>query len=285
MSKDESPGSLMWLLVLILFVRWAIVEPFKIPSGSMIPTLLIGDHLFVSKMSYDLRLPFTRSSLIKISDPKRGDVIVFRYPGPGPMNGAFYIKRIIGLPGDTLEIRGGVPYLDGIAYQQSPLTGEDAAKIPAFKYWDENLLLEEEVPGARYKKHFAQRYGRALSRVAEGAQRIEALTGKPCIPFEKFELPIELQYQRANQLCSFTVPEGQYFVMGDNRDDSQDGRFFGFVERKEIMGRAIGIWMSVPLESWQMQEGFIKATGHFLLSLVKMPFDSERRARTGRVIN
>jgi len=283
-KKKESSSSFYWLLALILFVRWAVVEPFKIPSGSMKPTLLIGDHLFVSKSGYDIRIPFTKKSLLKVSDPKRGDVIVFRFPGPGPMHGAFYIKRIIGVPGDVIEVRGGVPFLNDKAYEQIPVAKEYIEKIPAFDFWDGNYVLKEKIPGARYEEHLMQRYGRALGDLAEGTAALEAQLGKPCAPFQSDNLSDELKFYKINHICSFTVPDGNYFVMGDNRDDSQDGRFFGFVERPEIMGRAIGIWLSVPLEGWQMQRPFFEATYHFIVSIFKTPFDKERVARIGTAI-
>src|SRR5688500_1115290 len=109
-SKKTERVSLALTIVLILFLRAFVAEPFKIPSGSMIPTLLIGDHLFVAKSSYDMRLPFTNIPLLRVSDPKRGDVTVFEYPNheqePGK-GGQYYIKRIIGIPGDRIAVKGG----------------------------------------------------------------------------------------------------------------------------------------------------------------------------------
>jgi len=169
--------ALIIALVLALFIRAFVVQAFKIPSGSMLPTLQIGDHLLVNKFIYGIKIPFTDKYIVQLKDPKRGDIIVFEYPRDPSKD---YIKRVIGTPGDTLEIRDKKVYINGEAIDE---------------------------PYAQY-------------------------TGGPP------------QDTPRDNLGPLTVPENSYFVMGDNRDGSHDSRFWGFVERSEIKGRAFMIYWS-----------------------------------------
>lgn len=248
--KKEEWKSIFWTIALILFIRWAIVEPFKIPSGSMIPTLLVGDHLFVSKSAYDIRIPFTETSLIKIADPQRGDVVVFKYPNHEAREekeGLFYIKRIVGVPGDQIEVRGGIPRLATAPYVQDPVSPEVALdRIPQFYFDPAHRLFEEHVPGMNHK-HWIQRYPYRIERLAEVVQELQSQSGKDCVDVGKLargDVPF-MHPSLINEICPFKVPEGQYFVMGDNRDDSADGREWGFVDRKLLKGRALFIWLSL----------------------------------------
>ncbi|WP_243362208.1 signal peptidase I [Fundidesulfovibrio terrae] len=163
-------------LILALVIRSFVVQAFKIPSESMVETLLVGDHLLVSKFAYGVKLPFTDKTLVKTGDPERGDVIVFEYPENRDLD---YIKRIIGIPGDVIELKNNVLYRNGQKVDEP------------YKRVEANM-----VPGTK------STYG-----------------------------PI-------------TVPEGQYFVMGDNRDHSQDSRYWGFVPREYIRGKAWVIYWS-----------------------------------------
>jgi signal peptidase I len=156
-NKNQERLSIFWLVILILFLRWAVVEPFKIPSGSMIPTLLIGDHLFVSKSAYDIRVPFLNQALIKVSEPRRGDVIVFEYPREDENQGKFYIKRLMGVPGDRIEVRGGVPYLNGTILDQKEVSAEVYRNIPGHDPLETQYSLLETVPNARFSPHWVQR--------------------------------------------------------------------------------------------------------------------------------
>lgn len=170
-------------VVLALFIRAFVVQAFKIPSGSMIPTLLVGDHLLVNKFIYGIKVPFTGTTLIPISDPKRGDVVVFRFPKDRSVD---YIKRVVGEPGDTIEIKKKQVYVNG-----QPVKDEHA-------YYSSDAIQ----PAGMSQRDF---YG-----------------------------PV-------------TVPEDSIFVMGDNRDNSYDSRFWGFVERKEVLGKALMIYWSWDL--------------------------------------
>ncbi len=211
----SSGGVLAWLwdmlrtwgpaLLAVLVIRSAIAEPFRIPSGSMVPTLAIGDHILVSKFSYGLRIPFTQIELLPLGEPERGDVIVFRYPPDPSLD---YIKRIVGLPGDTVEVRNGVVYVNG---QEARRTYRDR-----FKFVNDRCQVQEE-----------RLYDEDLLGVVHPVLASVGSSG------------IRRNYGPR------TVPEGHYFVMGDNRDNSADSRVWGFVPRENIKGKAIWVWLSV----------------------------------------
>lgn len=180
-------------ILLVLTVRWAIVEPFVIPSGSMIPNLLVHDHILVKKFAYGLHVPFAEPWLVQWSRPARGEVIVFRYPENPDV---YYIKRLVGLPGDRVQVRAGRITVNEQEFKMTPATGSDSS----FQYF-----LEDN--GSR------QYVVRFLSDTAGEAQ-------------------------------TFEVPEGSYFFMGDNRDQSSDSRVWGFVKNDYIIGNASVIWLS-----------------------------------------
>jgi len=181
---------------IVLLLRSFIVEPFRIPSGSMIPTLLVGDFILVNKFAYGLRDPAFHHKFWKNGEPQRGDITVFRWPVDPTKD---FIKRIIGLPGDHIAYRDKTLYVNG-AVAAREATGEfDTLAGPLYRY-RENL---------------------------EGVEH--AILINPGRPTEDFE---------------FTVPEGQYFAMGDNRDGSDDSRRWGTVPEKNLVGRAFLIWMS-----------------------------------------
>ena len=199
-------------LVLALFIRAFIIQAFKIPSGSMIPTLLVGDHLVVNKFIYGLKIPFKKKKILPLSVPKRGDIIVFQFPGDLSKD---YIKRVVGLPGDTIEIDGHQIYLNGEQVAQEPM-GE-------YKYTDSNL----DIPITSYL------YTETLGNVEHS------------ILFDSVDDGIfggSIQGMRKK----IQVPPNQYFVMGDNRDRSNDSRFWGFVDFNLIRGKAMVIYFSWP---------------------------------------
>lgn len=203
----QNVEALILAVVLALLIRTFIVQPFKIPSGSMIPTLLVGDHLLVSKFIYGTKIPFTEKIIFPINDLKRGDVIVFTYPNgendPSKV-GVHYIKRIVGLPGDKIDLNG------------------------------RNLVInDEEIPLSFEGDFFDDRYGRQYDKYEE-----DLFGDKHIVIYEdgrdytqKGKLPVE-------------VPPGHVFVMGDNRDNSQDSRFWGFVPINNIEGKAFVIHWS-----------------------------------------
>lgn len=171
-------------ILLALFIRTFIVQAFKIPSGSMLPTLKIGDHLLVNKFSYGLKLPFTGTVVIPWKDPQRGDVVVFRFPKDRSID---YIKRVVGVPGDIVEIKNKRVYINGTAI---------------------------EDPHA----HFTS------------------------------QLVVSGRESNRDNYGPVTVPDGSLLVLGDNRDNSYDGRFWGFVDQRDVLGKAFILYWSWDLE-------------------------------------
>ena len=201
--------SFLPILLIVLFLRSFLAEPFRIPSGSMLPTLLIGDYILVNKYKYGIRLPITKSKLIEISDPKRGDVVVFRYPGNEKIN---FIKRVIGIPGDIVRYENKDLYVNNIKYK----------KIKKYEH--------------KYLKEFMR-------------EEIEMFT----------ESNKNKSYNILNDNMTpinndvFTVPEGKYFVMGDNRDHSSDSRYWGFVPNGNLVGKAFLVWMSFNSDNYSFK--------------------------------
>ena len=201
--------ALAFAIILALIIRTFVFQPFKIPSGSMIPNLLVGDHLLVNKFVYGTKIPFTDIEVLPLEKIKRGDVIVFTYPNnenDPSKNGLYYIKRVVGLPGDYIDIDGRNLIVNG---QKVPLeyigTYSDERNTQQFDEYREDLFGEEHT--VIYRK--------GKETTAKGSK----------IPVAK-------------------VPEGTVFVMGDNRDNSQDSRFWGFVPVENIAGKAFIIHWS-----------------------------------------
>jgi len=230
-------------VLLVLVLRSILIEPFQIPSGSMVPTLAIGDFILVSKFGYGLRVPFTNTEIVPLGEPERGDVVVFVKPDsvsedplcwvkriprtftfdmvdamPGPRNPCSidFIKRIVGLPGDTVEVRDNVLYVNGERQERQP-AGPYSYPDPA--------------------RSFRRAGGRC--ETVENAMFTETLGSveHPVLQSADYVL-------RVSDTPPTTVPEGQYFMMGDNRDNSQDSRFWGFVPREMIRGKAMFVWLS-----------------------------------------
>lgn len=201
--------ALAFAIILALIIRTFVFQPFKIPSGSMIPNLLVGDHLLVNKFVYGTKIPFTDIEVFPLEQIKRGDVIVFTYPNnerDPSKNGLYYIKRVIGLPGDDVDLNGRNLVING---EQIPLeyigTYSDERNSQQFDEYREDLFGEEHTVIFRKGKE----------NTSKGS----------FIPVTK-------------------VPEGYVFVMGDNRDNSQDSRFWGFVPKENIAGKAFIIHWS-----------------------------------------
>ena len=199
----EYSRSLFPVLLIVLLFRSFLFEPFKIPSGSMIPTLLVGDFIVVNKFAYGLRLPVLHKKFLSLGDPQRGDVVVFRYPLDPSVN---FIKRLIGLPGDTISYRNKQLFVNGepvVAKKQGRFTSDE---VKCSTPRTDAMRLTESIGGV---EHDILLHGNSGSRNGQ-----------------------------------WLVPEGHYFVMGDNRDRSNDGREWGFVPEENLMGRAVGIWLN-----------------------------------------
>jgi signal peptidase I len=204
-------------VILAVFVlRSFLFEPFKIPSGSMIPTLLVGDLILVNKFTYGIRLPVVNIKLTEGHAPQRGDVMVFRYP---PKPSLDYIKRVVGVPGDE------VAYLD----KKLTINGQPVSKTAVPDFFDEDAM--------QYFKQFEEVLAGKRHRILNDDNRPAFIPGADNFPFKQ-----NCRYSVEGVVCK--VPEGQYFMMGDNRDNSLDSRYWGFVPDKNIVGRAFFIWMN-----------------------------------------
>lgn len=204
-------------VILAVFVlRSFLFEPFKIPSGSMIPTLLVGDLILVNKFTYGLRLPVLNTRLTEGTPPKRGDVMVFRYP---PRPSLDYIKRVVAVPGDE------------VAYINKKLTvnGQPVPQTRLPDYFDRDAM--------RYFKQFGEKVEGKDYRILNDDERPAFVPGVEDFPFKQ-----NCRYSVEGVACK--VPEGHYFMMGDNRDNSLDSRYWGFVPDKNIVGKAFLIWMN-----------------------------------------
>ncbi len=208
----EYAKSFFPVILLVFFVRSFIVEPFKIPSGSMMPTLLAGDFILVNKFTYGLRVPILNNTFIEMNHPERGDVFVFHYP-PDPS--VDYIKRVVGLPGDK------------ISYQDKRLTinGKllDVKDVGDYEYVMSGLNI---VTAKQYRETLGSVNHDILIHDVMGSYDVDAIGAK----FANNE--------------EITVPAGHYLAMGDNRDNSSDSRVWGFVPERNLVGKAFFIWMN-----------------------------------------
>jgi len=191
------------IFAVVLLVRGFLVEPFQIPSGSMLPTLEAGDFILVNKFSYGLRMPLGHQKFLDLGSPKRGDVIVFRYPEDPSID---YIKRVIGVPGDK------------ILYQNKQLfiNGEPIVLTPLDSYEKNMAFMELE-------------------------EKLGAIT---------HHILLSKNYNNLTQPIEVEVPEGKYFALGDNRDNSRDSRYWGFVPDENLKGRAFMIWLHKEEGKW-----------------------------------
>ena len=228
----ETAKSVFPVLALITIFRSFIYEPFQIPSGSMMPTLLVGDFILVEKFSYDVRDPVWRSSLYSNNKPQRGDVAVFKYPEQPTVD---YIKRVVGLPGDRVIYRNKQLFIEKACTESN---ANDCGKLEMVP-----LTLKNE--GEFYQEMYPQRrYTEQLGEVAHDILQTPAKR-------EHMEFFFK---QNGTAIDEFVVPQGHYFVLGDNRDNSRDGRFWGFVPEDNMVGKAVFIWMSFEFndnpDSW-----------------------------------
>ncbi|MBQ1764176.1 MAG: signal peptidase I [Aquincola sp.] len=204
------------VILAVFLLRSFLFEPFKIPSGSMIPTLLVGDLILVNKYHYGIRLPVINKKIIPLNEPQRGDVVVFRYPVDPRVD---YIKRVVGVPGDE------------VAYINKRLTinGQPVPVQPLPDFYDED--------SRRYAQHFSEKLGNVEHQILNDKDRPAFIPGSHDFPYSD-----QCSYTAEGVTCK--VPAGHYFMMGDNRDNSQDSRYWGFVPDENIVGRAFFVWMN-----------------------------------------
>lgn len=214
----EYSGSFFPVIALVFFFRSFLYEPFKIPSSSMVPTLLVGDLILVNKFTYGIRLPIINKRIIEVNDPQRGDVMVFKFPMDPSLD---YIKRVIGIPGDKIVYKNKRLTVNGVEVPYQPLPD----------YLDEENLT--------YSKQFMEN----LSGVNHKMATNEQLPPVDLFRVKSFVNRDLCTYSHEGFAC--TVPAEHYFMMGDNRDNSEDSRYWGFVANKNIVGKAFFVWMNL----------------------------------------
>ena len=200
-----------WLILgLVIFsIRSSLADWSDVPTGSMKPTILEGDRVYVNKLAYDLKVPFTTKHLAEWSNPHRGDIVVFF----SPRDGTRLVKRVVGVPGDTVELRNNVLVLNGQAVEYQPIARE---------------LLRDLAPADRASQVYA------LEQLPGHRHSVAAIPAAPAL----------------RTFGPYVVPEGQYFMMGDNRDNSFDSRYFGPVPRKQIVGKATAVALSFDRQNY-----------------------------------
>jgi signal peptidase I len=205
------------VILIVFLLRSFLVEPFKIPSSSMVPTLLVGDFILVNKYAYGIRLPVANRKLVELGNPERGDVMVFRFPEDPSLD---YIKRVVGIPGDRIEYRNKRLSINGVAV---PLRQID------------DYLSKERM-------QFSRRFVETINGV-EHEILLEDDVAASMMPGRAFPFAGNCNYNMNGLAC--TVPPGHYFMMGDNRDNSSDSRVWGFVPDDNIVGKAFFIWLNL----------------------------------------
>jgi signal peptidase I len=223
-SLRQQPWWLDWtaglfpVILAVFLLRSFLFEPFKIPSGSMIPTLAVGDLILVNKFHYGIRLPVINKKITEGTPPQRGDVMVFRYP---PKPSIDYIKRVVGLPGDE------VAYIN----KRLTLNGKAITTNTVPEFFDDDLM--------RYFPQFEEELGSKTHRLLNDPGRRAGVSESEVLDFPNRQ---NCRYSVEGVVCK--VPEGHYFMMGDNRDNSLDSRYFGFAPDKNIVGKAFFVWMN-----------------------------------------
>ncbi|WWO95606.1 MAG: signal peptidase I [Candidatus Dasytiphilus stammeri] len=239
-------SSLFPMLLLVFIIRSFIFEPFQIPSGSMMPTLLIGDYILVEKFSYGLKNPLNNKPIFFTGHPKRGDIVVFQYPKNPHIN---YIKRIIGLPGDLITYNPREKKLmiesSFIDPQKSKRIHIDYSPLKISNFVQTFNIAKGRVTTCFDKISHNDFLGHSL-RMWERLETLDNITHKIFILPQVPPVKTNSFYKQSNHPpATWLVPKGYYFMMGDNRDNSADSRYWGFVAEHHIVGKAIFIWMSI----------------------------------------
>lgn len=214
----ENSVSIFPVIAFVLVLRSFIYEPFQIPSGSMMPTLLVGDFILVEKYAYGLKDPVWRHQLVETGKPERGDIVVFKYP---PQPNIDYIKRVVGLPGDTVRYSS-----DKQVCIQSQ--GDSVCKPVKLSNVEESPFIQNGIP---------------LIQMNEKLGEVEHQILVNPLARDRVQ-----NYQPRPGVNEWVVPQGQYFVMGDNRDNSADSRYWGFVPEANLVGKAVAIWISFEFD-------------------------------------
>jgi signal peptidase I len=199
----------VFLLVIFAALRSAVADWNDVPTGSMIPTILVGDRIFVNKLAFDLKFPFTTERLLTWANPTRGDVVVLFSPADGER----LVKRVVAVPGDIIELRQNKLYINGNQSMYAPVDNQTIAQLDGSQRQG-HIFADETEPSANHS---------------------HAVMATPSLPARRSFGP-------------YTLTADKYFVMGDNRDNSFDSRYFGFVDRNEIVGRAVGVVASLDLD-------------------------------------
>lgn len=224
--------SLFPVIAFVFILRSFIYEPFQIPSGSMMPTLLIGDFIIVEKFAYGIKDPIWQNKLISVGEPKRGDVAVFKYPKNPRID---FIKRVVGLPGDHIV------YKDKRLYLIPACTGSDCTKYKEvdITYEGNQYFRDEQADLAVY----LEKLGKVSHKILINSNRADDIPEY----YQQTDVPTS-EYE-------WVVPKGHYFMMGDNRDNSKDSRYWGFVPEKNLVGKAVAKWIS--FEFYRSKDGFL----------------------------
>ncbi|MEZ3499494.1 signal peptidase I [Pantoea sp. KPR_PJ] len=253
----ETTASVFPVLLVVFVVRSFIYEPFQIPSGSMMPTLLIGDFILVEKFAYGIKDPITQTTLIPTGHPQRGDIAVFKYPKDPSLD---YIKRVIGLPGDKVVFD---PYSKTLTISPNCAAGQRCTSALPVTY--------THVEPSNFIQTFSgfdgNETGNGFYQVAPGetmrgglrlGTRKETLGNvtHDILLVNEAQSQASMYYQQPGQpQATWIVPQGQYFMMGDNRDNSADSRYWGFVPERNLVGKAVAIWMSFDKQEGQWPTG------------------------------
>lgn len=208
------------VILAVFILRSFVIEPFKIPSGSMIPTLHVGDFIVVNRYAYGLRLPIVNKKFIEIGEPQRGDVMVFHFPNDPSID---YIKRVVGLPGDEIIYRDKRLWVNGELQAQTP-DGD-------YNYVESGLRFV-------HTERYVEKLGEREHAMLVNPEHAQIYLGK----VDDFPQRSQCSYSEQEMRC--VVPAGHYFMMGDNRDNSRDSRYWGFVPDDMIVGKAFLIWMN-----------------------------------------